>query len=41
LQDQPELLDGLLAKAFEFIDRRIGRARFEELRAEAKGTRLL
>jgi len=37
LQDQPELLDGLLMKALEFVDSKIDRARFEELRARARG----
>jgi hypothetical protein len=37
LQDQLELLDGLLIKVMEFIERKVGRTRFEELRAHANG----
>ncbi|KAI0034575.1 hypothetical protein K488DRAFT_83871 [Vararia minispora EC-137] len=39
LQDQPELLDGLLVKVLEFVERKVGRASLENLRARAKGIR--
>lgn len=37
LQDEPELLDGLLVKVLEFAESTIDRARFDELRAHARG----
>jgi hypothetical protein len=37
LQDQQELLDGLLVKVLEFAEKRLSSARIDELRVRARG----